>query len=97
MLRGCRWACALVVIVLVAVPLAGWASSEGALPSAQAGGGLIGGVAEQLKKADDEGDMRETTRRERTPEEREQVREAVAQSQMLEMQAQELEVEQQQS
>jgi nicotinamide mononucleotide (NMN) deamidase PncC len=94
MLRGCIWACVLVVIVLVAVPLSGWAGGEGGLASAQSGG-LIGGVAEKLKQADDEGDMRETSRRERTPEEREHVHEAVAQSQMEEVRAQEREVEQQ--
>jgi hypothetical protein len=81
--------CALVIIVLVAVPLAGWLGGENSPVSAQAGRGVVGGLVGQLKREDDEAEVKEIAEHESTPEDREQARERAEGAQLEAAQAQE--------
>jgi hypothetical protein len=54
-----RGLCALVVIVLAAVPLAGYVASENSPISTYEGKGIVGGLIAQLKREDDEADAAE--------------------------------------
>ena len=81
--------CALVIIVLVAVPLAGWLGSENGPVSAHPGHGLVGGLVGQLKREDDEAEVKEIAEHESTPEDREQAREQAEGAQLEATQAQE--------
>jgi Sec-independent protein translocase protein TatA len=83
--------CALVIIVLVAVPLAGWLGSENGPVSAQAGRGVLGGFVGRLKREDDEAEVKEIAEHESTPEDREQAREQTERVQLEATQAQEQE------
>lgn len=51
--------CVLLIIVLAAVPLAGYLTSEGNAFSMQEGKGIIGGVIAQLHREDQEDDAAE--------------------------------------
>jgi hypothetical protein len=83
--------CALAVIVLIAVPLAGWLGGESSPVSAQAGRGVIGGFVGKLKREDDEAEVKEIAEHESTPEDREQAREQAERVQLEATQAQEQE------
>lgn len=89
--------CALVVIVLIAVPLAGWLGGENSPVSAQVGRGAIGGLVGQLKREDDEAEVKEIAEHESTPEDREQAREQAERAQLEATQAQEQERQPEQS
>lgn len=79
---------ALVIMVLVAVPLAG-SAAEGGPISAQAGVRLVGGFVEQLKQEDDEAEVKELAEHEPNREEREEAKEQAETAQLEEAQAQE--------
>jgi len=82
--------CALVIIFLVAVPLAGWLGSENGPVSAQAGRGVVGGLVGQLKREDDEAELKEIAEHQpRTKEEREEAREQAESAQLAAQDAQE--------
>jgi hypothetical protein len=51
-----RGLCALLMIAVVSVPLAGWVASEDGPISRQAGMGIISGFIEQLHEKDEEDD-----------------------------------------
>jgi hypothetical protein len=83
--------CALVTIVLVAVPLSGLIGGEnGSVVSAQPGQGLVGGMVAQLKREDDQTELKEIAEHQpRTKEEREEAREQAESAQQAASQAQE--------
>jgi hypothetical protein len=83
--------CAVVIVVLVGVPLSGWAAGENGPVSPQAGHGLIGGFIAQLKHEDDEAEVKELAEHQPSREEREQAREQTERVQLEESQAQEQE------
>jgi hypothetical protein len=84
--------CALVMIVLVAVPLSGLVGGEnGPVLSTQAGQGLVGGLVAQLKREDDEAELKEIAEHQpRTKEEREEAREQAESAQVAAQEAQEV-------
>jgi hypothetical protein len=63
--------CALAIVVLVAVPLAGCAGGESGPISAQAGVGFVTGLIDGLKREDDEAELKELAEHEPSKEERE--------------------------
>jgi hypothetical protein len=81
--------CALVLVLLLAVPLAGFMGGEGGPISAKAGAGLIVGFVDQLKREDDEVELKEIAERSPTKEDREQAKEQAEQAQLEAAQAQE--------
>jgi hypothetical protein len=83
--------CAVVIVVLLGVPLAGWAASDNGPISPQAGHGLIGGFIAQLKHEDDEAEVKERTEHQPSREDREQAREQTERIALEETQAQEQE------
>ena len=82
---------ALVMIVLVAVPLSGLIGGEnGPVLSAQAGQGLVGGLVSQLKREDDEAELKEIAEHQpRTKEEREEAHEQAESAELAAVQAEE--------
>jgi hypothetical protein len=89
--------CAMVLVVIVAVPLSGWFASEDGPFSPHAGKGVVGGVIGQLKREDDEAEVKEISEIQPSQEEREQGREHVEGLQLEEMQSQEQEQRQQEA
>jgi hypothetical protein len=83
--------CAVVIVVLLGVPLAGWAASDNGPISSQAGHGLIGGFIAQLKHEDDEAEVKELAEHQPSREDREQAREQTERIALEETQAQEQE------
>jgi len=83
--------CALMMIVLVAVPLSGLIGGEnGPIVSTQAGQGLVGGLVAQLKQEDDEAELKQIAEHQpRTKEEREEAREQAESAQQAALEAQE--------
>jgi hypothetical protein len=81
--------CAMVLVVLIAVPLAVAAGGESGPLSAKAGVGLVGGFVEQLKREDDEAERKELSEHEPDGEEREQAKEHTERVRLEESQAQE--------
>jgi hypothetical protein len=81
--------CAMALVVLIAVPLAGAAGGENGPFSAKAGVPLVGGFVAQLKREDDEAEVKELAEHPADSEEREQAREYTEQVQLEESQAQE--------
>lgn len=79
--------CALVIVVLVAIPLAGCAGGEAGPISAQAGVGVVRGVIEGLKREDDEAELKELAEHEPSAEEREQAKEHAEEVSLAEAQA----------
>ena len=80
--------CALVLVLMLAVPLAGFVGGERGPISPQAGG-LIAGFVDQLKREDDETELKEIAERSPTREDREQAKEQAEQAQLEAAQAQE--------
>jgi hypothetical protein len=89
--------CAMLAVVVVAVPLSGWFASEDGPFSPHAGKGVIGGVIGQLKREDDEAETREIAESQPSQEEREQGREHFEAVQLEEMESQEQEQGQQEA
>jgi hypothetical protein len=88
-----RGLCALVIIVMAAVPLAGYVAGEDSPISMQAGKGIVGGFIAQLKREDDEADAAEhresrAKELELSRQEREEAREAAQTAQVEEAEAQ---------
>jgi hypothetical protein len=81
--------CALVLVLMLAVPLAGFVGGERGPISPQAGAGLIAGFVDQLKREDDETELKEIAERSPTREDREQAKEQAEQAQLEAAQAQE--------
>jgi hypothetical protein len=81
--------CALALVLLLAVPLAGFVAGERGPISPQAGAGLITGFVDQLKREDDETELKEIAERSPTREDREQAKEQAEQAQLEAAQAQE--------
>jgi hypothetical protein len=79
-----RGVCALVVLGLVCAPaLSGCAGGETQPATAEShGGGLIGGFVEQLKREDDENELKELAEHEFTKEEREEAHERLEQEEV---------------
>ena len=88
-----RGACALAVLALVCAPLlSGCASGETQPASAQAHSGILGGFIAQLKREDDENEIRELAEHQpETKEEREEAHEQAEQQEVEAAQAQEAE------
>jgi hypothetical protein len=83
--------CAMVLVVVVAVPLSGWVASEDGPFSLHAGKGIVGGVIGQLKREDDENEVRELAEVQPSQEEREEGREHFEGIALEEMESQEQE------
>jgi hypothetical protein len=89
--------CAMVAVVVVAVPLSGWVASEDGPLSPKAGHGVVGGFIAQLKQEDDETETRELAELQPSREEHEQAREHVEGVALEETQAEEQEQRQQEA
>lgn len=89
--RNRKSACALIVLALLCLAvLSGCAGGEAQPASAQAQGGVFGGLIERLKREDDEAELRELAEHEPlTREEREEAHEQLEQREVEEGQAQE--------
>jgi hypothetical protein len=86
-----RTICAMAMVVLLGLPLAALAASEEGPLSVRAGHGLIGSFIGQLKREDDESEVRELAEHQPNVEEREQAREHLEQVRLEETQAAEQE------
>ena len=86
MLRAPRGLCALLIIALFAAPLLSGCggSEEPTAAAAVAQSGVFGGIADQLKREDDEAELREI--RENAPQTRQEREEAHEQAERAEMQ-----------
>ena len=82
--RNRRGTCALVVLTLLCAPaLSGCAGAETQPATAEShSGGLIGGLVEQLKREDDESELKELAEHEFTKEEREEAHEQLEQEEV---------------
>jgi len=87
--------CAMLLVLVVAVPLSGWFASEDGPFSPHAGKGIVGGLIGQLKREDDEEEVREIAEVHPSQEEREAGREHVEALQLEEAETQEQEGPQQ--
>jgi hypothetical protein len=83
--------CAMVLVVVVAVPLSGWVASEGGPLSPKAGHGVVGGFVAHLKRQDDETEVREIAEHHPSREDNEQAREQAGAVALEEAQAEEQE------